>query len=98
LRTSRAGNAVHQREKQRIAIGEVGRTSASGIHYRDRILPISRSRASIEVDRGARNCPDLIVAAVVLALNNNLLTDGQQRQENINVSAIICQMADIDIR
>jgi hypothetical protein len=98
LRTSRSSNAVHQRKEQRIAIGEVGCSNAAGIHQRDRVLPIGRSRASIEVDWSARNCPNLKICTVVLALNNNLFCDGQKRQKQVNVCTIVCQVADIDIR
>jgi hypothetical protein len=39
----------------------------------------------------------LIIAAVALALNDKLLRDSQQCQKQINVCAVIRQMADIDI-
>jgi hypothetical protein len=39
----------------------------------------------------------LIVCAIGLALDNELLAGTQQSQENININAVIGQVADIDL-
>jgi hypothetical protein len=49
------------------------------------------------VNRCARDRPSLIVGAATLALDDDLLTNVQKRQENINVYAVIRQVADVDL-
>ena len=50
------------------------------------------------MNRCARDGPDLIVRAVGLALDDELLRHCQQGQEQINVRPVIRQMADVDLR
>jgi hypothetical protein len=96
LCASRTSNAIYQRQEQQFAIAEVGCASAAGAIKRDGVLPIGCGRSSIEMDRRSRNSPNLIVGAIGLALNDKLFCDSQQRQEQINVNVVVCQMADID--
>jgi hypothetical protein len=49
------------------------------------------------MDRRARNCPSLIIGAICLTLNNDFFSLLKQSQENINVNAIVGQMANIDL-
>jgi hypothetical protein len=44
----------------------------------------------------AGNSPDLIVGAIVLALDDKLFCNSQQCQKQVNVRSIVSQMADID--
>jgi hypothetical protein len=96
LCASWTSNAIYQRQEQQFAIAEIGCASAAGTIKCNRILPIGCGRSSIEVNRRSRNSPNLIVGAIGLALNDKLFCDSQQRQEQINVNVIVCQMADID--
>jgi hypothetical protein len=81
LRPSWTRNTVHQCQKQRIAISKIGRASAAGVGQRDRILPVSIGSAGVKMNWSAGNSPDLVVRAIVLALNDKLFRDSQQRQK-----------------
>jgi hypothetical protein len=40
----------------------------------------------------------LVAGTAGLALNNDLFANGQQRQKNINVNVVVCEVAYIDLR
>jgi hypothetical protein len=50
------------------------------------------------VGRRPRDCPSLIVGAAALALDDDLFANVQKRQEDVDVYAVIRQMADVDLR
>ena len=50
------------------------------------------------MDWRPRNRPCLVVGAIALALDDDLLANAQERQEDVNVHVVVSQVADIDLR
>ena len=79
-----------------MVIGEVCRASAAGRHKRDGICPIACRCAGVCIGRRSGDCPLLIISADALILNDNGFSLSEKRQENVDIFAVVRQMADVD--